>query len=314
MEKLSLGRGVTPATANDVAGCSVRCPSCDHANPANSHFCNQCGMPVHFEACGRCDAINLRGATSCHKCGSSVPGSAIPETTTAAPAVVETLSTQAERPLGAKLRVATGGRRSCAASAARRYASRVDCSRRCLSGRSNLHRDGASRLISSCDRGYGTAGERCRRFAGPDFRATAAVVRWAAVGACQRPARSACCDIRSGRLGAASRRRTTLRDSPRRQEPDRRSIGCRGACRCEELESRDHEVERIAVQARHNLAQASNTQACDQGTLIPMLPSRARQLGHARLLWDRCGSRPSARAKPSLEQKRLPCILSFWNA
>ena len=98
METLSLGRRVTPATADDAAGCSVRCPSCDHANPSNSHFCNQCGMPVHFEACGRCDAINLRGATSCHKCGRLFPGSAIPESAIAAPAAVETLSTLAERP------------------------------------------------------------------------------------------------------------------------------------------------------------------------------------------------------------------------
>ena len=54
---------------------------------------------------------------------------------------------------------------------------------------------------------------------------------------------------------------------------NRRSNGRRGACRCEELEARDDEVERIAVQARHKLAQASHTQACYQGTLIPMVAS-----------------------------------------
>lgn len=95
MEKLSLGSGKTLVTPNDMAGFSVRCPSCDHANPAGSHFCNRCGMPVHFEACRRCEAINARGAASCHKCGSVLPGSAIPESAEAAPAIVETPSPQA---------------------------------------------------------------------------------------------------------------------------------------------------------------------------------------------------------------------------
>lgn len=95
VEKLSLGPGTTPAIPNDVAGSSLRCPSCEHANPAGSHFCNQCGMPVHFETCGRCEAINLRGAASCHKCGCVRPGSAILASTSMAPAVVRTRSTQA---------------------------------------------------------------------------------------------------------------------------------------------------------------------------------------------------------------------------
>jgi hypothetical protein len=108
MENLSLGCGKTPVGPNDVAGFSVRCPSCDHGNPAGSQFCNQCGMPVHFEACGRCEAINTRGAASCHKCGCVLPGHAVPESaaaapaivaTLAAPAIVATLSAPAARPL-----------------------------------------------------------------------------------------------------------------------------------------------------------------------------------------------------------------------
>jgi len=47
----------------------LRCPSCDHGNPAGANFCNNCGMPVDLEACGYCDAINQRGADRCHKCG-----------------------------------------------------------------------------------------------------------------------------------------------------------------------------------------------------------------------------------------------------
>jgi len=94
MEKLSLRPGAAPVLPNDLARSSLRCPSCDHANPAGSHFCNQCGMPVHFETCGQCEAINHRGAASCHKCGCVRPGSEIASTSTA-PALVATRSTQA---------------------------------------------------------------------------------------------------------------------------------------------------------------------------------------------------------------------------
>ena len=95
MEKLSLGHWEAPVTPNGAAGRSVRCPSCDHANPAGSHYCNQCGMPVHFETCGRCEAINLRGAASCHKCGCVLPGYATPESTATAPLVAESLPSPA---------------------------------------------------------------------------------------------------------------------------------------------------------------------------------------------------------------------------
>ena len=267
MEKLSLGRGETPVTPNDMAGFSVRCPSCDHANPAGSHFCNRCGMPVHFEACGRCEAINPRGAASCHKCGCVLPGSAIPESAEAAPAIVETPSPQAASRLDSNGDLPPDVAGRCAASAARRNASRVDCTRPCLGGCSNIHRDGASSVISSSGRRHCTARERRRRSARTDFRATAAAGRGAAVGACRRAARSACGDIRSDCCRVASRRHTPFRDSPRLQELERRSISCRCACAREERASLDNEVERIAVEARHLFPQASNTQACDQVTL-----------------------------------------------
>ena len=48
----------------------LRCPSCHHGNPVGANFCNNCGMPVNLESCGRCDAINQRGAVRCHNCGS----------------------------------------------------------------------------------------------------------------------------------------------------------------------------------------------------------------------------------------------------
>src|SRR4029434_5100627 len=101
MEKLSLGRWDAAVTPNGSSALSVPCPSCDHANPAGSHYCNQCGMPVHFETCGRCEAINLRGAPSCHKCGCVLPGCAIPESTAAAPVIVEPPPSQATDQLDA---------------------------------------------------------------------------------------------------------------------------------------------------------------------------------------------------------------------
>jgi hypothetical protein len=67
---------------------------------------------------------------------------------------------------------------------------------------------------------------------------------------------------RSDRSRAASRKRTTLRNSPGLQLA-RRSIRCRRACAREEPAFLDNEVERTAVQARHVLAQASSTKVCD---------------------------------------------------
>jgi hypothetical protein len=90
----STGCAQTPATINAVAAYSVRCPSCDHANPRGANYCNQCGMPVHFEECGRCEAINLRGAPSCHKCGCILPGSATLEPVAVPPAVTAASASQ----------------------------------------------------------------------------------------------------------------------------------------------------------------------------------------------------------------------------
>ena len=47
----------------------LRCPSCDHGNPEDANFCNQCGMPVCFEVCDACEAVNTRHVSRCYKCG-----------------------------------------------------------------------------------------------------------------------------------------------------------------------------------------------------------------------------------------------------
>jgi len=94
MTELSSRRGEALLEASAAERLPVRCPSCDHANAAGSHYCNECGMPVHFEACGRCEAINRRGAASCHKCGCTLPGPAIPASAAAAHAIVATATSQ----------------------------------------------------------------------------------------------------------------------------------------------------------------------------------------------------------------------------
>ena len=47
---------------------SVSCP-CQHNNPADAKFCNQCGQPLRLKPCARCDAINYVGARKCDHCG-----------------------------------------------------------------------------------------------------------------------------------------------------------------------------------------------------------------------------------------------------
>ncbi len=47
------------------------CPLCDHRNPVDAKFCNDCGSPL--KPCNQCDAVNLQAATKCHKCGVEYP-------------------------------------------------------------------------------------------------------------------------------------------------------------------------------------------------------------------------------------------------
>lgn len=52
-----------------MSSLSLRCPSCEHGNPAGAKFCNNCGLPVHLQPCGNCEAINEPTANRCYKCG-----------------------------------------------------------------------------------------------------------------------------------------------------------------------------------------------------------------------------------------------------
>ena len=49
-----------------------KCLFCDHTNPADAKYCNECGSPLHLQLCKQCDAINDAAAKICHKCGTAI--------------------------------------------------------------------------------------------------------------------------------------------------------------------------------------------------------------------------------------------------
>jgi hypothetical protein len=48
------------------------CCACQHANPADAKFCNECGCPLGLKPCAQCDAINGVGASECQRCGADL--------------------------------------------------------------------------------------------------------------------------------------------------------------------------------------------------------------------------------------------------
>jgi len=48
---------------------SSLCSFCQHTNPADARYCNECGCALQLKPCERCDAINALDATHCHHCG-----------------------------------------------------------------------------------------------------------------------------------------------------------------------------------------------------------------------------------------------------
>jgi ribosomal protein L40E len=51
------------------------CAFCDHRNPADAKFCNDCASPLQLKPCKQCDAVNDQAATNCYKCGAAYPAS-----------------------------------------------------------------------------------------------------------------------------------------------------------------------------------------------------------------------------------------------
>jgi hypothetical protein len=56
----------------------IRCPSCAHANPAESKFCSACGgtlhLPSYLASCPHCGVVGPIKATVCYWCSGALPG------------------------------------------------------------------------------------------------------------------------------------------------------------------------------------------------------------------------------------------------
>ena len=64
---------------------SLQCLFCQHLNPADAVFCDDCGGQLNLQPCDRCDAVDSRTATNCYKCGAEfslpvAPGVDVPLT------------------------------------------------------------------------------------------------------------------------------------------------------------------------------------------------------------------------------------------
>ena len=57
-----------------------QCPFCEHINPVDAKFCNDCGAVLHLVPCPKCGAVNDVAATACYRCHmllkAGVPGHA----------------------------------------------------------------------------------------------------------------------------------------------------------------------------------------------------------------------------------------------
>ena len=49
------------------------CRFCDHDNPPDARFCNECGSPLYLKPCPQCEAVNESTATQCYQCGAALP-------------------------------------------------------------------------------------------------------------------------------------------------------------------------------------------------------------------------------------------------
>jgi ribosomal protein L40E len=80
------GKAAESAFAQAVPMSSL-CSFCQHTNPADARYCNECGCTLQLKPCERCDAINALNATHCHHCGGDFtrsPSTAGTATSTAA--------------------------------------------------------------------------------------------------------------------------------------------------------------------------------------------------------------------------------------
>src|ERR1700694_1330100 len=51
----------------------TQCAVCDHKNPPDAKFCNECGSPLHLTSCNHCGAVNDRASPHCYSGGAQIP-------------------------------------------------------------------------------------------------------------------------------------------------------------------------------------------------------------------------------------------------
>jgi hypothetical protein len=51
---------------------SICCSFCNHANPCDAKYCNECGNTLGLRPCDVCDAVNDLNATRCHVCDATL--------------------------------------------------------------------------------------------------------------------------------------------------------------------------------------------------------------------------------------------------
>ena len=56
-----------------ASSAGARCAFCDHLNPADAKYCNECAADLQLMLCPECSAVNRRGMPHCHKCGAGLP-------------------------------------------------------------------------------------------------------------------------------------------------------------------------------------------------------------------------------------------------
>ena len=62
------------------------CSFCQHANPSDAKFCNECGGALQLKPCSFCEAVNDVHAARCHACDASLvePSGGTPDVDTTA--------------------------------------------------------------------------------------------------------------------------------------------------------------------------------------------------------------------------------------
>ena len=50
-----------------------QCPYCEHSNPVEAKFCNDCGSPLHLKPCPACATLADSRAEACASCGAAFP-------------------------------------------------------------------------------------------------------------------------------------------------------------------------------------------------------------------------------------------------